>query len=161
MDNVHRLKSDPLVWKFSSNTTVKGVDESRNYLRSVLDNYAENKHDFQALFLKNTLEYIGEAGILSYRKPNNRAIIGYNLLPQHWNNGYATEIVKALVKYLFEEEQAERIEALALETNAASRKVLEKVNFTLEGVLRNYAFIENKYFNVCYYGIIKEDYANT
>jgi ribosomal-protein-alanine N-acetyltransferase len=45
-----------------------------------------------------------------------------------------------------------------IEENIASRKVLEKSGFFKEGILRNFAFINNIYKNVCYYGIIKEDY---
>jgi ribosomal-protein-alanine N-acetyltransferase len=110
------------------------------------------------MFLKSTSEYIGEAGILSFKQPNNRAVVGYNLLPNYWKNGYVTEITKALVKYLFIERGAERIEGLVLEENTASRKVLEKNGFCKEGILRNFALINNIYKNVCYYGIIKGDY---
>ena len=42
--------------------------------------------------------------------------------------------------------------------NNASRKVLEKSGFLLEGVLRNFACVGNEYVDVCYYGIIKEDF---
>lgn len=35
---------------------------------------------FQALFIRDTLEYIGEAGILSFNDKHKRAAIGYNLL---------------------------------------------------------------------------------
>lgn len=108
--------------------------------------------------MKDTSEYIGEAGILSVKQPSNRAVVGYNLLPRYWANGYATEITEALVKYLFIERNVERIEGLVQEENISSRKVLEKNGFLKEGTLRNFAFINNLYKNVCYYGIIKEDY---
>lgn len=143
---------------FQSKAASTKIEDTEIYLKSILRNYSENKCDFQALFLKNTGEYIGEAGILSFNTQNNRTVLGYNLLPECWNNGYATEITKALVKYLFETEKVERIEALAVEENVASRKVLEKSRFTLEGLLRNFGYIHNRYINVCYYGIIKSDY---
>jgi ribosomal-protein-alanine N-acetyltransferase len=158
LDNIFRLKSEPLVWKFSTKAPTNNEDESKEYLENVLKSYIENKHDFQALFLKHTQEYIGEAGIISFNKKNSRAIVGYNLLPKYWNNGYATEITEALVKYSFDNEKVERIEALAVEENRASRKVLEKSGFVLEGLLRNFAYIDNRYFNVCYYGMIRQDY---
>ncbi|MBZ9635203.1 GNAT family N-acetyltransferase [Clostridium sp. FP1] len=62
------------------------------------------------------------------------------------------------MKYLFEDTKTERIEALALDSNTASRKVLEKSGFVLEGLLRNFAYINNRYFNVCYFGMIRHDY---
>ncbi len=158
LNNISRLKSNPLIWKFSSKKVTNSIEESKKYLESILKNYLEKRNDFQALFLKETKEFIGEAGILSSNRQNNRAVIGYNLLPRYWNNGYATEITKALVKYLFEEEKVERIEALAADENKASKKVLEKSGFIQEGLLRNFAYIESKYIDVCYYGIISSDY---
>jgi len=112
------------------------------------------------LYLKRTDEYIGEAGILSFNKKNRRAVIGYNLIPEYWGNGYATEITKGLVEYLFEEENAERVEALVVDDNMASRKVLEKSGFIVEGVLRNFANIDNEYYDVFYYGMIRSDYKD-
>lgn len=158
LENIHRLKTNPMVWRFSSKAATTKIEDSIGYLQSLLKNYNESKCDFQALFLKNTEEYIGEAGVLSIIKPCNRAVIGYNLLPEYWGKGYATEITRALVKYLFEEEKAERIEALVVADNEASRKVLEKAGFLEEGLLRNFAYINNKYINVHYYGVIKDDY---
>lgn len=158
LDNIYRLKSEPLVWKFSTQIATNEIEDSRILLESVLKNYDKNKQDFQALFLKDSVKYIGEAGILSFNNQRNSAVIGYNLLPQYWENGYATEITKALVKYLFEDTKTERIEALAMEANKSSTKVLEKSGFVLEGLLRNYAYINNQYFNVCYFGMIRNDY---
>lgn len=158
LDNIYRLKSEPLVWKFSTQIPTNKIEDSINYFKSVLENYDKNKQGFQALFLKDSGKYIGEAGILTFNKQNNRAVVGYNLLPEYWNNGYATEITKALVKYLFEDKKTERIEALALDDNKASRKVLEKSGFVLEGLLRSFAYVNNRYFNVCYFGMIRNDY---
>jgi RimJ/RimL family protein N-acetyltransferase len=117
--------------------------------------------DFQALILKESGEYIGEAGVLSFIKQNKRAVWGYNLLPEYWGKGYATEITKAAVKFMFDEVMAERIEALVMEENIASKKVLEKSGFIREGLLRNYTNINNRCVNVLYYGMIRDDYANS
>lgn len=158
LGNIHKLKSDPMVWKFSSKVATTKLEDAKIHLESVLKNYDDNKCDFQPLFLKDTGEYIGEAGMLSFNKHCNRSVLGYNLLSEYWTNGYATEITKALVKHLFEVEKVERIEALVCDGNVASTKVLEKSGFIQEGLLRNFAYINKKYVNVFYYGIIKNDY---
>jgi len=81
-------------------------------------------------------------------------------LPLYWNQGYATEITKGIVEYAFENLKIERIEALALQLNKGSCRVLEKIGFTLEGVLRNFNSSETGYRNVCYYSIISSDITN-
>jgi ribosomal-protein-alanine N-acetyltransferase len=158
LESIYKLKSEPLIWKYSTMAVSTDINESRKYLFSLLKNYDDNKYCFQALFLKDTQEYVGEAGILSFYKQDLRAVVGFNLLPEFWKRGYATEITIGLVKFLFEEMKVERIEALVVEENEASRKVLEKSGFIIEGLLRNFACIDQKFVNVCYYGIIKSDY---
>lgn len=158
--NIHQLRSEPLIWKYSTKAANHNIEESKSYLAGLLKNYAENKYNFQALFLKDAQKYIGEAGVLSFIKENRKAVLGYNLLPKYWGHGYATEITGALVKYLFNEVSAERVEAMVVEGNAASRKVLEKSGFIAEGFLRNYAYINNQYVNVYYYGMIRSDYQS-
>lgn len=146
-----------MVWRFSTQIPSDSIDEAGKYLQNVIENYNQKVDNFHGLFLKDTDEYIGEAGVLSFKQPNNRAVVGYNLLPEYWGKGYATEITKALVQYLFTERNAARIEALVQEENIGSRKVLEKSGFIKEGLLRNFAFINGIYKNVCYYGLIRED----
>jgi ribosomal-protein-alanine N-acetyltransferase len=158
LKNIRKLKSDPMVWKFSTKCATTKTQDAKVHLESILRNYGENKCEFQAIFLKDTGEYIGEAGILSFNNQNKRSVVGYNLIFDFWANGYATEITKALVKHLFEMEKVERIEALVGDGNGASRKVLEKSGFVQEGLMRNFAYINNKFINVYYYGMIKEDY---
>lgn len=161
IENLFLLKSEPKVWTYSDKTVVHDLEEVRPIIEAILNNYINNKCGFQALFLKSTKEYVGEAGILSTNSRCNRSVIGYNLLPQYWGYGFATEITKALVSYLFEECDLERIEALAGESNIASRRVLEKSGLKLEGILRNFAYIDNTYINVHYFGMIRGDYFTT
>ncbi|WP_247233390.1 GNAT family N-acetyltransferase [Telluribacter sp. SYSU D00476] len=155
---VHSLRAEPLVWKYSTITTTSSLADARVYLEDVLDKYAHHACGFQALFDKSTGQYIGEAGVMAFNTAGRKAVIGYNLLPDFWHKGYATEIVNALVVYLFGKIHVERVEALAVESNVASRKVLTKSGFVLEGVLRNYACIDSRFVNVCMYSMIRADY---
>ena len=61
------------------------------------------------------------------------------------------------MKHSFEVDKNERIEALVGDGNVASIKVLEKLGFKQEWLLRNFALIDNKYINIYYYEIIKND----
>ncbi|RSK28590.1 N-acetyltransferase [Bacillus sp. HMF5848] len=159
--NFHRLKSEPIVWRYSDKKAATDMTETKLALEAVLQNYENSKCDFQALFLKQSMTYIGEAGVLAMSVKNKRAVVGYNILPAFWGQGYATEITKALVRQLFEVEGMERIEALVLEGNMASRKVLEKAGLQQEGLLRHFTCIAGEYKNVCYYGMIRSDYTDT
>ncbi|MBA2476340.1 MAG: GNAT family N-acetyltransferase [Actinobacteria bacterium] len=64
--------------------------------------------------------------------------IGISLLPVERGRGAGTEAVRTLVRYLFDEADAHRVQASTALTNSAMRRVLEKLGFGFEGVLREF-----------------------
>jgi RimJ/RimL family protein N-acetyltransferase len=62
--------------------------------------------------------------------------LGYGIGTEHWGRGIATEAVREVVRYAFEELRLHRVQAWVFANNAASQRVLEKVGFSYEGVLR-------------------------
>jgi len=60
--------------------------------------------------------------------------IGYWLGVPHWGKGYATEAVRALIDYAFDDCEHEALQAGARVTNPASRRILEKCGFQWTGV---------------------------
>ena len=82
-------------------------------------------------------------------------VIGYFLLPEYYGKGIMTEAAKQICAEAFEKLGVIRIEGRTFEPNMASRRVLEKAGFELEGILKN-AYIKNgKVYNACVYGLTK------
>ena len=159
LDDFFKLKSCIEVWNYSTFIPLREKDEAKLLLNNLINDRKNGKYVFMALYKKETNEFIGEGGIIGHNPNANRCEVGYNLLPQYWNQGYATEITKGIAKYAFECLEFERIEALVLQINKCSCKVLEKSAFLLEGVLRNFNRSETGYNNVCYYGMISSDFC--
>jgi len=83
------------------------------------------------------------------------AEIGYLLSTESWSKGIATEAVKQICKIAFSELDIIRITGLVYEPNIASRRVLEKNDFELEGVMKK-AVVKNKnIYNLYVYGKLK------
>ena len=62
---------------------------------------------------------------------------GYWLGEKYWGKGIVTEAIKIYIKYIFSTfRKIQRIEADVYPWNQGSKRVLEKNNFKLEGVLR-------------------------
>lgn len=57
--------------------------------------------------------------------------VGYVVAPDVWGCGYATEIATASVRHAFDVLNADELYASVLSTNAASRRVLEKVGMSV------------------------------
>lgn len=83
------------------------------------------------------------------------AEIGYILLTENWSKGIMTEAVKQIGTIAFSELDINRITGLVYEPNAASRKVLLKNGFLLEGIMKNAVTKNNATYNLCVYGLLK------
>ena len=63
------------------------------------------------------------------------AEIGYGISEGYQNKGYATEAVKAVLDWAFAHTEVNAIEAETDPYNTASKRVLEKCGFVLNGVI--------------------------
>ena len=100
-------------------------------------------------------------GIVSLKPPDEvwgRVEIGYMIAPSDWDSGYATEAVALLAGYAFEERRLNKVYATVYETNPASARVLEKVGFEREGVLRKEGFVDGEYVDLYRYGLLADDW---
>ena len=89
-------------------------------------------------------ETIGAAG-LQLLEGGPEIEVGYRFRKEHWGRGYATESAAASIDYGFDEAGLRRIVAVALETNVASRRVLEKCGLKEIGVVHVYGLEHVKY----------------
>lgn len=91
------------------------------------------------IVLRDENRLIGECGLgLLFPNeddaPADAAMIGFVLHPDYWGHGYATETASALLRFAFVELRCVCAYGGCLEENVASRRVLEKVGMTFQGV---------------------------
>ncbi|AXI10192.1 N-acetyltransferase [Oceanobacillus zhaokaii] len=109
--------------------------------------------------LKGNDEVIGSCGFLNMVREHFRTEIGYELNSSYWGKGIASEALQAVVSYGFENFNLERIEALIEPPNIPSLKLVEKLGFIREGLLRNYEFTGGKFDDLYMYSLLKQDFA--
>lgn len=66
--------------------------------------------------------------------------LGYTISPAYQRKGYAAEAVEALLRYAFQTIQLHRVAAYCSPLNPASWRLLEKLGFCREGLLRENIF---------------------
>lgn len=91
-----------------------------------------------------------------YRKD---AEIGYLLLTEYWSKGIVTEAARQICRIAFEKLDIIRITGLYYEPNTASGRVLEKVGFEHEGIMKNAVVKGDEVYNLCVTGLLKERFV--
>ena len=81
---------------------------------------------------------IGACGLNDVKAEHLRGELGYWLLPGYWGRGIATECVGAVLEHAFGAMGLHRVGADVDVDNHASRRLLERLGFRLEGVRRDY-----------------------
>ena len=64
--------------------------------------------------------------------------VSYQLLPEYWGQGYATEIVQRVIDYAFEDLGLTKVLAETQTANKSSCKLLKKLGMKLEQTLERY-----------------------
>lgn len=135
-----------------------GVTEA---LYEVWEKEYENLQTFRWIVeLKNTKELIGTIDVASKKfLPYGACEIGYCYGEKYWGYGYATEALKRVIKFLFEECEADVIYADHMNNNPGSGKVMIKSGMRFEGKLRNRILDKDGIRNdLLMYSILKEEY---
>ncbi|HBS86317.1 MAG: hypothetical protein A2W91_09575 [Bacteroidetes bacterium GWF2_38_335] len=81
--------------------------------------------------------------------------IGYWLAEQYWGRGIMTEIIKKLVKHIFEKHDVVRVYAAIFESNKASARVLEKAGLKLEAVHKKAVFKNGVFMDELMYAVVR------
>jgi [ribosomal protein S5]-alanine N-acetyltransferase len=83
--------------------------------------------------------------------------IGALLFPEHRGRGLGTAAQGLLAEYLFATTLANRLQAITDVENLAEQRVLERIGFRREGVLRGLAFIGGRWHDGVLYARLRDD----
>ena len=140
--------------------TARTATDAQDFVRMFIDQQAEEpRRKFQlAVSLRGGGQLIGNCGIR--RKADNdwEADIGYELAPEHWGQGYATEAAQAMVDFGFRELGLHRVSSWCIADNFASAGVLERVGLKLEGRLRENEYYKGRWWETLLYGVLESEW---
>jgi len=122
---------------------------------------AESKGLWWIITKKGQGQYLGDLGFFKYEKKHARVEVGYKLLPVHWGQGFATEALRHVVAHGFATMGLNRIEALVDPRNTASLRLLGKLGFAKEGLLREYEFERGAPVDLAMLSLLKREWSAT
>jgi RimJ/RimL family protein N-acetyltransferase len=89
-----------------------------------------------------------------------RVTIGYIIDPAHHWKGIATEAVSAMLDFCFGELGIHRVQAFIHPDNTASRKLVEKLGFRCEGLLRDNLRVRGVWRDDMLFALLESDRRN-
>lgn len=144
--------------KYFGMPALKGIEDARRLLDDIR-RFAEAGTLFQWGVARNRDdEVIGTTTLYHVDQRNRRAEIGFAVGRAYWGGGYATEAVTRLIAHAFDDLDLHRLEADPDPRNAASIRVLEKLHFKYEGLLRERYLHDGEPQDAAYYGLLRSEW---
>ena len=96
--------------------------------------------------------------LFRYDEQSARAELGYVLGREHWGRGLMHEALTALITYALETYALRRLEAEVNPANDPSNRLLQKLGFTQEGLLRQRWFDKGSAHDTNIYGLLRDEW---
>jgi len=110
-------------------------------------------------FITLASEVVGSVSLKNISHSMGYAEIGYGIGEQYQGKGIATAAVARLVSRIFRETSLRKLTALVHDENRGSRRVLEKLGFRPEGLLREHYLINGSPVDEVFYGLLKQEWS--
>jgi RimJ/RimL family protein N-acetyltransferase len=151
------LFSDPAVMEFIAEPWTR-MTQAEEALEQALASYRDGSNLVFAVELRETGEFIGNVNLHRFFESNRRCEVGYAIASAHQGRGYATEALAAVIEYGFRALDINRFEADINPANEASARVLERLGFRREGLMRERWIIRGAKQDSAFYGLLKADW---
>jgi ribosomal-protein-alanine N-acetyltransferase len=155
-------QQDPRYLRFTP-WTERTPEAGQDFVQMFLDQQrAQPRLKYQlALTLKSNHRLVGNCGIRLETADAYEGDIGYELSPQYWGFGYATEAARAIVNFGFTELKLHRIWSWCIAENVGSVRVLQKIGMQLEGRLRDKEYFKGRWWDTLVFSILEPEWQAT
>lgn len=142
-----------LMWKPHADEKV-----SQEVIKDWMKQYSDKSFYQWAIILKeNKDEPIGGISVVHMNEETSMVHIGYCIEKKWWHHGITSEALKAVMDFLFDEVDVNRIESRHDPRNPNSGKVMQKCGMKYEGTLRSSDWNNQGICDACYYALLKSE----
>jgi len=157
--NYLRWLSDSQVTRFLT-TNAKGLNlkKEKNYIKG-----ARKSQIFMNWGIYTKVgRHVGSTGLKNIDlKKNKKATWGIFIGEKdEWGKGYATDTLKTILKFAFNELKLNRVQLSVFKGNIYAKKCYTRCGFNKEGVKRQAIKIDGKFIDEIIMGILRDDYKN-
>lgn len=152
------LYSDPRVMRYWSFPSWVEVAQARGYLEKARAGMDSGEIFPWAIADRASDRLIGALTLHSLHVEQLRAEVGYSLSPDYQGRGLAAEALRCGLAHAFDVLGLVRVEADIDPRNVASWRLLEKIGFVREGLLRQRWRVNGEVCDSAFYGLLADEF---
>ena len=159
VDDIYAYAVDPAVARYTSWAPHTSPDETRQFVRRVLDAYLEKRVANWGIELTAERKLIGTGGYGSWDIEQSTAELGYAIGKPYWGQGLMSEAVTSMMDFGFRRMSLNRIVVRMDPRNVGSWRVAEKCGCRFEGIARQVHYAKGERQDLMVWAILREDWA--
>ncbi len=151
---LYEMRSDKTMMAMIARPVATRVEDVYELIDKIQTGTMANDLVNWAITLQTSDLLIGTIGYYRMQKEHYRSEVGYMLAKEHQGKGIMHEAITEVIRYGFETIKLHSIEAVISPENTASRRVVERAGFMLEGLFRESEFFEGKFISKAVYSLL-------
>jgi ribosomal-protein-alanine N-acetyltransferase len=156
--DILRFRSDHEVQKYNTDP-MRDEAEARGLIRTMGAWFVTRQAIQWGMTLREENRVIGICGVHDWSRRHRRAYVGYDLAREYWGRGLASEAMRAVVWFAFEQLDLNRLEAITIAENARSIRLLVGLGFQQEGLRREYSLeADGAFHSSAIFGLLRREY---
>ncbi|WP_207655736.1 GNAT family N-acetyltransferase [Vallitalea okinawensis] len=136
---------------------VKTQEEAQGIIDFYKDPVKTGRNRWIIFYKENHLP-IGTCGFHCWNPASFKAEIGYDLAYDYWGKGIMAEALYSVIESGFKNMGLNRIQAFISTENENSFRLLERLKFSREGLLRDECYFRGKFYDHYLYALLKRDW---
>ena len=159
-ESLFAVLGDEEVTKFYDDEVYGEVSQANGQIEAWAEGFEARRCIRWGIARREDDTIIGTCGYYGFHGWHRRGGIGYELARSFWRQGIMAEALSAIIEFGFGEIGLNRIQAVVMPANEGSVKLLEKLGFRQEGVLREYENWGHKgYVDVMMFSLLRREYG--
>ena len=154
------LFSDADALRYWSHGPLADLDAAQAYLADIETGWREGRSYRWAITHEEADRLIGTVTLLAWSQDNRRAEIGFILHPAYHGRGLAAEAVRTVLAFGFGPMGLHRVEADVDPENEGSLRLLERIGFQREGLLRQRWFTFGTWKDTVLLGLLADEFVS-
>ena len=150
--------NDDEVTRYYDQPTFTTVEQAEKLILHMRQGFRDRRSIRWGIARKDDNWLLGTCGYNGWNRFAHKAGIGYELAQSHWRQGIMTEVLTAILNFGFQRMKLNRVEALVMPGNVGSETVLMKLGFQCEGLLREYAYFKESFYDLQMFALLRQEW---